>query len=167
MVVRPRSRSGFLLAQAALATLGVLLLTYSEWALSDAAAPAPAFGELDYATIRTPTGWTLRLLADGSGCLSHRHYPRHYLHYPPATFNPAPAPAVARGCRRESATTTCARLEYYRAAADQLLHCSCAPAPWVERTVQFALDHTQLAVDDPASERSSRTLRKEFMTTGY
>lgn len=119
---------------------------------------------LDYVELRGDDGWYLRVHGDGSGSLTHRQHPTHHLDYPAHTFDPLPLLRLGGHCIGQRLTSSgCYTLTRYRAARDQLLHCSCTKERAATAAFTTAVARMQWAVDDESSERACRMLRRAWL----
>ena len=116
--------------------------------------------DLDFAEIRSTTGWQLRIHGDGSASLRHNQLPAHYLHYPAGTFDARPARKLSKKCDDNTVLPVCNTLRYYTAFTDEEVECSCAPGGWPVQIVEEAITRMDLAVEGEGYRASRRMMSR-------
>lgn len=123
-------------------------------------APGFPLDDLDFAEIRSTTGWQLRIHGDGSASLRHDQLPAHYLHYPAGTFDARPARKLSRECNRKMILPICNTLRYYTAFTDEEIECSCAPGGWPDEIIEEAISRMDLALEGDDYRASRRMMSR-------
>ncbi|MEM6769072.1 MAG: hypothetical protein AAF597_00695 [Bacteroidota bacterium] len=116
--------------------------------------------DLDFAEVRSTTGWQLRIHGDGSASLRHVQLPAHFLHYPAGTFDPRPARRLSRNCDRNLVLPVCNTLRYYTAFTDEEIKCNCAPGGWPTHVIEQAIEQMDLAVEGEGYRASRRMMSR-------
>lgn len=139
--------------------LTFLLLTVTTLACSGTA-PGFPMDDLDFAEVRSNTGWQLRIHGDGSASLRHSQLPAHYLHYPAGTFDARPARKLSKKCDDKAVVPVCNKLRYYTAFTDEEVECSCAPGGWPDEIVAEAITRMDLAIEGEGYRASRRMMSR-------
>lgn len=137
--------------------LSAVLLAVTSIACSGTSPGFPV-DDLDFAEVRSTTGWRLRIHGDGSARLRHISLPAHYLHYPTATFDVRPARKISRVCDEEPDASTCVTLRYYTAFTDEEVECPCTSAGWPTEIISEAITKMSLAVEGEGTRVSRRMM---------
>ena len=139
--------------------LTVVLLACSLIACSGAV-PGFPMDDLDFAEVRSTTGWQLRIHGDGSASLRHDQLPAHYLHYPAGTFDARPARKLTPECDHKIVPPVCNTLRYYTAFTDEEVECPCTPGGWSPRIVEEAIARMDLAIEGEGYRASLRMMSR-------
>ena len=122
----------------------------------------PQVTDLDYAEVRDPSGWRLRIRGDGSASLHYAQLPAYHLHYPAGMFDAAPARRLAChvGDHHAVLTGETTEVSFYTALDDHLCTRVRAPSQWTREVLDQAFAQMNRAVETGSSERSCRMFRR-------
>lgn len=139
--------------------LTVVLFAVTTFACSGTV-PGFPMDDLDFAEIRSTTGWQLRVHGDGSASLRHDQLPAHYLHYPAGTFDARPARKLSRECNHKISLPVCNTLRYYTAFTDEEVECPCTSEGWASGIVEDAISRMDLAIEGEGYRASLRMMSR-------